>query len=73
MQINLPSVLAAFVGSPINRGGVIKKNPFSITWERIFYAYEKYHLHCFTSPPYNDVGYLPEKHAAPSSVRRPLL
>ena len=22
MQINLPSVLAAFVGSPINRGGV---------------------------------------------------
>ena len=23
MQINLPSVLAAFVGSPINRGGVV--------------------------------------------------
>lgn len=96
MQINLPSVLAAFVGSPINRGGVIKKNPFSYDWERIFYAYEKYHLHCLTffaslknkvslgiakvnfasalayhfiSPPYNDVGYLPEKHAVQSSER----
>ena len=26
MQINLPSVLAAFVGSPINRGGVFCKS-----------------------------------------------